>query len=393
MGKREAFGQKFIYFILILWFSTEVLFNSTLDRIFIWKISELNDTLAYIILGLLVAQIVFFQKYQIKEFALIAIVTLPVIIATLNSGHNTMMSTWIFVVASKYIDMDKIAKVSYYTELLMTLAVFYLFFNGFIEEYVTYRGLVLRHSLGFSHPNQLGIRVFLLIVCRCYIRRKKFNFFDCGIIIAAAYFVYRVANSKTSYYALTILAVIMIFHATVEKIGGNFDKWSNLLIAGAIISNISSLLFSLKDIRKVALINKFDRIMSRRFSECHRIFKYYGIKLFGQDVQIIVNRPGVGKHYHFWLDNAYMSILLRYGPIVFILFTVLYVSAMIMLKRMQQYVLVEILCLYAIYGIMETNFFSMSQNLFLLLLSYPIYKREDIAVERKSFLPKIKVSW
>ena len=145
MGKREAFGQKFIYFILILWFSTEVLFNSTLDRIFIWKISELNDTLAYIILGLLVAQIVFFQKYQIKEFALIAIVTLPVIIATLNSGHNTMMSTWIFVVASKYIDMDKIAKVSYYTELLMTLAVFYLFFNGFIEEYVTYRGLVLLH--------------------------------------------------------------------------------------------------------------------------------------------------------------------------------------------------------------------------------------------------------
>ena len=88
-----------------------------------------------------------------------------------------------------------------------------------------------------------------------------------------------------------------------------------------------------------------------------------------------------------------MSILLRYGPIVFILFTVLYVSTMIMLKKMQQYVLVEILCLYAIYGIMENNFFSMSQNLFLLLLSYPIYKRDDIAVERKSFLPKIKVSW
>ena len=304
-----------------------------------------------------------------------------------------MMSTWVFVVASKYIDMDKIAKISYYTELLMTLAVFYLFFNGFIEEYTMYRGSILRHSLGFSHPNQLRIRIFLLVVCRCYIRRKKFNFFDSGIIIAAAYFVYRVANSKTSYYALTILAVIMIFHALMGKFGGNFDKWSNLLITGAILSNVSSLLFSLKDIRKVEQISKFDRIMSRRFSQCYRTFKYYGIKLFGQDVQLIVNRPGVGKHYHFWLDNAYMSILLRYGPIVFILFTVLYVSTMIMLKKMQQYVLVEILCLYAIYGIMENNFFSMSQNLFLLLLSYPIYKRDDIAVERKSFLPKIKVSW
>ena len=140
------------------------------------------------------------------------------------------------------------------------------------------------------------------------------------------------------------------------------------------------------------MINKFDRIMSRRFSQCYRTFKYYGIKLFGQDVQLIVNRPGVGKHYHFWLDNAYMSILLRYGPIVFIMFTVLYVCTMIMLKRMQQYVLVEILCLYAIYGIMENNFYSMSQNLFLLLLSYPIY-RHQIQTEAGGLLRKIRITW
>lgn len=392
MTKREQFGQKFIYFILILWFSTEVLFNSTLEKIIFWKKDDLNAVMAYAVLALLLLQIIFFQVYQIKELVLIALVTLPMVFATLNSGNNRMISTWIFIVAAKYIDFEIVTKISYYVELVMTLLVIYLFMSGVIYEYTLYRGSVLRHSLGFTHPNQLGIRIFLLVVCRCYIRRKKFNFIDCGITIAAAYFVYRVANSKTSYYALTILAVIMIFHALMGKLGGNFDKWSNFLIAAAIISNISSLLFSLKDIRKIGVINKFDRIMSRRFSQCYRTFKYYGIKLFGQDVQLIVNRPGVGKHYHFWLDNAYMSILLRYGPIVFIMFTVLYVCTMIMLKRMQQYVLVEILCLYAIYGIMENNFYSMSQNLFLLLLSYPIY-RHQIQTEAGGLLRKIRITW
>lgn len=392
MTKREQFGQKFIYFILILWFSTEVLFNSTLEKIIFWKKDDLNAFMAYAVLILLLLQIVFFQVYQIKELILIAAVTFPIILATLNSGNNRMISTWIFIVAAKYIDFDKVTKISYYVELVMTFLVFYLFMSGIIYEYTLYRGSVLRHSLGFTHPNQLGIRIFLLVVCRCYIRRKNFNFFDCAIIIASAYFVYRVANSKTSYYALVILAVLMIFHTIMRKLGGNFDKWSNVLIVVAIISNIASLFFSLNDIRKIALINKFDRIMSRRFSQCYRTFKYYGIKLLGQDIQLIVNRPGVGKHYHFWLDNAYMSIMLRYGPVVFIMFSVLYVCTMILLKKMQQYVLVEILCLYAVYGIMENNFYSMSQNLFLLLLSYPIYKHQ-IQTQAGGFFRRIRITW
>ena len=393
MGKREAFGQKFIYFILILWFSTEVLFSSTLDKIFIWKIKDLNDAIAYIILGLLLVQMVFFQKYQIKELALIAVITLPIILATLNSGHNTIMSTWIFVVASKYINMDKIARISYYTELIMTLVVFYLFFNGYIVELTLHRGELLRHSLGFTHPNMLGIRIFLLVVCRCYIRREKFNILDWSLIVAMAVFVNRVANSKTSYYALVILAGLTFIHMIMLKFGIGFDKVMNHLITFSFACIVVSLIFSFIQISKYPVLNRLDIFMSKRFSQCHRTLKYYGVKLFGQDVQLIINRPALGKFYHFWLDNAYMSILLRYGVIVFFIFSALYIWTMIMLKDMRHYMLVEIMCLYAIYGIMENNFFSMSQNLFLLLMSYPLYKRDSLNYERKSLFSRVKISW
>lgn len=395
MDKRELFGQKFIYFILTLWFGTEVLFNSTVERVLFWKTSELNEAMAVIVLALLVIQIVFFQKYQFQELLLISIISAPIILATLNSNHNKMISTWIFIVAVKHMDFDKIVRLSYYVELVVTAIVFYMFASDFITEVTIFRGDVLRHSLGFSHPNQLGIRIFLLVVSRCYIRRDRFNFIDWGIIIGAAAFVNRVANSKTSYYALVILACITLFDFIIKKLGMDHDTISDLLILVALGANAMSLILSFIRVKQIPIINAFDIFMSKRFSQCHRTLQYYGIKLFGQEIQLIVNRPEIGRYYRFWLDNAYMSILLRYGPIVLIFFSSLYIFTMVMLKDMKEYILIEILCLYAIYGIMENNFFSMSQNLFLLLLSYPLYKHDvqkDI-VEKRREHRRVKLTW
>jgi hypothetical protein len=393
MSKREEFGKIFIYFVLSLWFGTEVLFNSTLDKLFIWKMSDVNDQMALVVLVLLMIQIVFFQQYTVREVVIVATLSLPIIYATMNSDHNKMMSTWIFIIAAKYIDFDRIIRIAYYIELVMTVLVIYLFLSGVITEYTLYRGSMIRHSLGFNHPNQLGIRLFLLIVCRCYIRLEKLHFLDWLIVIATAIFVNRVANSKTSFYALLILALIIAGYEFVNILKGSYDKYSGFLIFIAALSNVCSIYLSVINLKKHHIINHVNKLLSFRFSQCHRTMQYYGIKLFGQDVKLIFSRPGIGRTYHFWLDNAYMTILLRYGLIVFAIFSALYIITMHYLKRTEQHFLVAILCLYAIYGIMENNFFSMSQNLFLLLLSYPIYKNVDVIEAGKGFMHRVKITW
>lgn len=391
MDKRRVFGKYFIYFVFVIWFGTEVLLSSTIEKVLFWDKRSLNDFSSVFILVLLMVQIIFFQKYSIKEIMMISILALPIIVSTIISGNNRMMSTLIFIVAAKNIDFDIIAKISYYVGIVMTGAVFYLFFNGYINEVSFYRGQLLRHSYGFEHPNQLGVRIFLLVVCRCYIRRKKFNFFDWLIIVGTAIFVNNVSNSKTSFYALIILAIITFLHILMIKVGIALNTFTNILILSALGCNILSLLFSFMPILRYPMLNQLDKLMSRRFSNCHITLKYYGVKLFGQNVQLIVNRPGVGKYYHFWLDNAYMSILLRYGPIVLILFTFMYIRTMVILGKMEQFMLIEIMCLYSIYGVMENNYFSMSQNLFLLLLSYPLYRENDAGIMDKVAHRRIRI--
>ncbi len=373
-NKREEIQNNYIYFTLSLWLAGEVLFSSTIKRIFIWKTEDVNDFMAWFILALLMIQIVFFQRYQLRELVFIAIVTVPIVIATICSSQNIMMSTWIFIVAAKYIDFDKLIRIAYLVQIIMVFVVLYLFFTGVIDEYTMYRGAILRHSLGFGHPNRLGIRIFQLVVCRCYLRRDKINFSDVLIIIASAVFVNLVANSKTAYYSLLIFAGMMTIHVISSMTELSLDRIISytIYVAGAV--NILSLVLSFIDVKKYPFLKAIDKAMSIRFSTGHETLKYYGVTIWGQDVQRVVKRHMIGSIYHFWLDNSYMSILLRYGVVVFLIFSLLYIGTMMYLKKGKQYMLLEIMCLYAIYGVMENNF-SMSRNIFLLLISYPLFSR------------------
>ncbi len=393
MITRERVGRVYIYIVFVLWAGLEVFISSMLKNILWWKKEVIDDHMAIITLVLLAVYIFLIQKYDLKEIIIIGMISLPIIMATLNSRHNVMMSTWIFIVAMKYVDFDKFAKIFYYVELPCTLFVIVLFKMGYIGEYTIYSHSVLRHSYGFTHPNMLGIRVFLLVICRCYLRRQKFNFIDWSIIIAASIYVNKVSNSKTAYYALIILAVIMAAYLIVLLFGKNISVLSDLMIIIAAGSVLMSVGMSMINCRKYPILGAIDRLMSFRFSKSYATKSYYGVKLFGQRVRLIFSNPGTGKTYHFWMDNAYMSILLRYGVVVFIIITSLYIWTMIYLKNKNQHVLVALLCLYSIYGIMENSFFYISQNIFLLLLAYPIYSRDSAFDASETLQSRIRLSW
>lgn len=374
--KLEQFGQKFIYVILIIWLSTEVLFDSNIEKLFIWEKNDANDFMAVFVLVLLVLQIIVFQKYNFEEMVVIGSITAFIALATINSNHKTMMSTWIFIVAAKHLNIDKAIKVSYFVQLMMVIAVIYMFYIGMIDETVMYRGSILRHSLGFTHPNQLGIRLFQMMICHCYIRRNKINIIDLGLILGVAWFIKKVADSKTSYYALIILFVLVLVEEAIKRFDRGYTLFAKTMVAIYVVANIASIILSVVNISGIPFLRSMDKMMSTRFSQCHRTYKYYGISLFGKDIQVLVKRHIIGWFYHFWLDNAYMAILLRYGIIVFLIFSILYLMTMMYLFQTRQYTLLAILALYAVYGIMENNFFSMSQNYFLLLMASPIYYRK-----------------
>jgi hypothetical protein len=97
----------------------------------------------------------------------------------------------------------------------------------------------------------------------------------------------------------------------------------------------------------------------------------------------------------FYIDTSYVAILVRYGIGVYLIFSILYIVAMIYCLKKNNHFMVIVLSMYAIYGIMENSFFAITQNFFLIALSFPLYATDNIGqdIEQISKRVRIKLSW
>lgn len=375
LGKRQSISKYYMQFVIAFWFGSEVLINSNIEKIFEVEIATINDYMSYVVLGLLGIQLFFLQDYQVRELLGIFFISLPVVIGTINSGHNILMSTWLFILATKYVDLDKVVEIHYYVLVIMLVIMFTLFGMGFIKDVLLYRGSIVRHSFGFSHPNFLGMRVFQLALARAYIRRKNISIIDYIFLIAAIWFVYKYPNCKTAYYALAVFLILLIVYKAIGVIENGREVLLKAMSVMAGLVNVSCIILTIINVKSNSLLTKLDKAMSYRFSLCHNVYRKYGISLLGQNIDLVGYIRGViGRKYY--MDIAYTTLLERYGIVVYIIFSVLYLMSIYWAYKCSKDMLVIVLCMYSIYGIMEPNYFALSYNIFLIALSYPLYSKQ-----------------
>lgn len=375
---RRKYRKDPFIIIFIVWYTTEIIFNTTLKSVFGIKIDLLNSITNYLVLMLLVLHIIFFQKYKMKEIIIIAVISIPMIISAVLSSAFSLLSAWLFVVAAKNTEFEKIIKTAYKVLCIMIPIVIVMRFLNVIEDYTTSRGGIIRYSLGFSHPNQLGLRIFQLIVCHLFVNRNKLRKYDYCLIIALSIFSYLVPNSQTSYISMMILTILLLIYTIIEErskiLTAVFGK--ALLILSALF-NILSICWSIINVKEFRILNQINTLLSTRFSNCHKVFQIYGIPLFGQQVYIFEDeRKTIGILNKLYLDNGYMVLLLRYGLIAYIIFSVGYLYVMSYLKDRKQYFIVIVLFVYALYGVMENGIFMISHNIFLIIFADVLYGNE-----------------
>ena len=365
------------YLIFIVWFSTEILFKSTMEYFMLWKRQDANDVVAIIILVLSIIQITAFQEYSVREILILVMGSVPIIIGTMASNNYVMLSAWLFILTAKYTDFDKMVKLSYFILIVTMLFVLYLFWTGSISEVTMYRKGIIRHSWGFYHPNWLGVRIFELVIAHCYIKRRKIGLYDLAMVLFGICFTYKVPNCQTAYVSLGVFFCLLVFYFLFDHFVGGKEVFGKIIILSSVFSNIFSVGLSLINVKKIPFLAKLDRMLSWRFSNCYRTINSFGIHVYGSNVDLYSKKMGL-RYVKYYLDIAYTSILVRYGIVVYIIFSTLYIYAMIYWYKKNNYMLVIIFGVYAIYGIMENTLYSLTQNIFLLGLAYPLYNKDFI---------------
>ena len=380
------------YLIFVVWFSTEIVFNSTMEYFMFWKRQDANDVVAIIILLLSIIQITAFQEYSVREILILLLGSVPIIIGTMASNNYVMLSAWLFILTAKYTDFDRMVKLSYFILIVTILFVLYLFWTGSISEVIMYRRGTIRHSWGFSHPNWLGVRIFEFVIAHCYIKRRKIKLYDLAVILIGIWFTYKVPNCQTAYISLGVFFCLIVFYFLFDYFVGGKELFGKIIILSSILSNVFSVGLSLINVNKIPILSKIDRMLSFRFSNCYRSIRGFGIHILGSNVNLYSKKMGL-RYAKYYLDIAYTSILVRYGIVVYIIFSTLYIYAMIYWYKKHNYMLVIILGVYAIYGIMENTLYSLTQNIFLLGLAYPLYNKSFSNNTIEKIRRRVKISW
>ncbi len=376
MKKQVKIREELIYYIFGLWYITAFLSGANIEGLLGLDIEIITSVAKTVILCGLVAQLFFFQVYTRQEMFVIVAMSVLLAIVTYNSSYNYMATCWIFIFASKNLEMDRLVRITYYLSIIMIVFVVFLFMIGSIHETVIIRNGIIRHSLGFSHPNYLGMQLFHISACRYYMHYKKQRISDYLFAIMAALIAYYYPNTYTATISICVVTVFFFIYHVVGRNDRSLTLFSVIMVCISIFCNLLSIRLSVFPIGHREIIAMIDSILSQRFTQCHRTLEYYGVTLFGQRISTFISL-GSGRYVRLFLDNGYMAILMRYGIIMYVVFSITLFFTMVYLTRRKQYCVVMVLACYSIYGLMENNLFSLAHNCFILLLGYYVFRKKD----------------
>jgi hypothetical protein len=290
------------------------------------------------------------------------------IIVFIESGDPILTIAAFFIVAAAGIQPKSILKLTISVFSLVLLLPMCLALSGIIPDGIWERQrsdgtVVVRHLLGFLHPNAIGSYLFTICLSIFLLfgyRRLASLLF----IVPSFFFLFFVVNSQTgSAILLILIAIIVVTHF--------FDN-SKIILSASIATIFISVAvsFILPYFYSQNLIPKeFNSLLSGRIGYSAYFMKSYPITLFGQHVELvptlIANNTGQTPMV---LDNSFVHLLIHYGiiPFVFVLFC--YISLLVKAYNTKNLSLVIAVAIVFFAGIAEKWVFIIGVNPVFILL-------------------------
>ena len=356
----------------------QVFYFSYILMLFSWMFESvlyIKELLPYIrYISYILAIIVIFynyKKFSAKKVLVNIILTIIVIISTIYSKNNMILSLWLFLLACEQIDFDEMVRIDFKTKIIFTIIIVLLYLLGFTTkvEFLTYTGEI-RSSLGFGNPNTFGYYMFSICADYLYIKTGKLKFSNIIILILISVFVGKASLSRTSSYLIILLAAMSTFSTIFKKI--IFNKITKKIVY------ITFLILTIISIEIASNYNEGNRLhvalnnaLSGRVIISQKYLEKYDYKLLGQEVEI-TNYTGTKTLY---LDNAYLKLLLNSGILVYILIYSIYAKIIKKGYDMNNNLLIVTIIVYLMYGVTENAMFWLTGNVFLL---YGFCEKEKI---------------
>ena len=349
ISKEKIKPVELIYLIVPLWAFFNLLGNYTYFQEY-YIINLLKYVFGTITIRVVCLTVILLSYNKKSQFIKCFFIMLMAESTVYFSGSNYFLVLLYIIAAGRDLKIDLLIKRLIYAYFIGVFLTVLCASFGIISsiDVITESGVV-KKALGFFHPNTLAIYLFYINLLFWYMNSNK----AISVVFSIINFIisYFVCYSRTASYLILLFCFIQILMIIVQKYRGQFARliWKTILI-GSIIASLSMF------VSFIVINSKFDTkilnsILSGRVNLINAYFNYYGLSLFGQKI-------GLGSEFFKYgmstLDNSYVHLLIHFGIIFFIIYTISYIKLIIsLIKDNQKQKLISVV-IYLIYGIFET---------------------------------------
>lgn len=319
---------------------------------------------------------VFLKRYGIREVIGLLICGFFWYIAEKNDS-SILVCSYLLVFASRNVDMKKAYKIILVVMVLTCSTIFLLAENNVILNSIYYDEGRFRHIFGFHYPLIPPCHLLNITMVFAVLKSEKISFSEIGILFFLNGAIYRWCRADLSGAVTLVVLLFMILVKLYPKIlTMDFLLWELLDRIAVVVFPLCmalSLGISICYSDNVGWMKALDDATRGRLHYPQQAIARYGFSMLGQNISFIGMGVDGNAHGEYnYVDNLYISLLLRYGVLFMVIGILLLTVTMYYLYQKKMRIWLWMLSLWALHGLLEDRMHLVYFNSLLLIIGQAV---------------------
>ena len=299
-----------------------------------------------------------------------------------RTDNYALTALLLFAITSNWAEENRVLKLGLYLGLAIVVVLFFLSLLGIL---VNNRG----NAFGFLYRTDYSAHLLALALLWCLLRDGRFDWLEELALVMLAAFMGYVVGGKTDFICMLVLVGVTLCrnHLPLKKMkpAGMVGALRYSYVTAAVLSFLITLTYR-------PLRGFWDGISGLGTIKSRLVygtlgFEEYPVNLFGHRIsEMGAGWSERGVPAYFYLDNAYVRLLLLYGALTLLVFLGLMTYAQIRLYKNKRPYAVFALAVFALSGLIEFEPVLVSYNLLALLAFCSLSPTPETVVSKKPHL-------
>lgn len=354
------FYMAYFLFLLYAFFGTIDIFKQSLKLL-------TNISMALTVIAFLIQ----IRKYNYKELIVVTLLCIISIIYIIKTDNYVLLKLVLIIILVKDIDFDKRVLFDIKLRIIFFVLMMVLFNLGIAQDSQALFNGQIRHSLGFTNPNVLGMHTLILGLEILYYNRNKLSFSKIALCFIMLLVSDYYSGSRTTLLALVFGIILFIVCKRNKKIFDHKVIKFCIINSPIILSIIVYIAYCLYiNNNQIGIL--IDKTLSGRLTNIEFFQTHYSVNLFGNNIEE-ANKS---------LDTANAYALYAFGVSGLMLYMFGFRKLFKKLYKIGNYSLVIIMLVFILYGLSEKLWLFADCNMLVTTLSFIIFRNNENEIKK-----------